>query len=198
MLEPLNTFYTTTDASRVLGVDPLTVAKWVDKGLLKGHKTAGGHRRIQHEDLRAFLIRQKMPLPPEFAKPAGKQRLLIVDDYENMLRSLKRAFKRDGDEVEVMTTTSGVEALLLLSTFRPDAMLIDLLMPNLDGYEVLRRVRAHDEFSTVKLIAMTGDAHAEACAEALKAGALACLDKPFQPEDVLKLIREPGITASAG
>lgn len=191
--------YSTTDVGRIVDVEAFTVSRWVDKGLLPAFRTPGGHRRIHEADLRAFLLARRLPMPPELeVLRSAKVRLLVLDDEQLVLTSLGRAFKRWSNAVELVKTRSGIEALLLLAHDKPDAVLIDLCMPELDGVEVMRRVRKISALDGVKLVAMTGSAPEALTAAALKAGALACLAKPVNPVDVLRLIAPQAVEDAAG
>ena len=194
----MENLFTTHDAAAILKVHPFTVAKWIDRGKIKAWRTAGGHRRVQGEDLRRYLVENQLPVPPELLAAEMRLRLLVVDDELLALRTIERAFKPLADQVHLTTTTSGVEALLLLVELKPDAMLIDINMPGLDGYEVCRRVRAHPSLSTVTLIAITALHRPEIVGNALKAGAVACLAKPFAAEQVLALARKSPVQVPPG
>src|SRR5512145_3304763 len=107
----MDRIYTTHDIARLLQVDPSTVSKWIDRGILLAFRTPGGHRRVRSTDLRTFLIAHQMPVPDELG--SGVVRLLIVDDEKPVLDAMRRAFKPYSAQVDATTTTSGVEALLL-------------------------------------------------------------------------------------
>ena len=128
-------------------------------------------------------------MPEELGSSLVK--LLVVDDEKPVLDSLKRAFKPYASQVEVTTTTSGVEALLLISEQKPHGLLIDLSMPDMDGLEVVRRVHARKQLEGVRCITMTSKPNQDLTAQSLKAGALACLAKPIDPRQVLELFRVP-------
>lgn len=181
--------YTTHDISRLLQVDPSTVSKWIDRGILVAFRTPGGHRRVRSGDLRTFLIAHEMPVPEELGSALVK--LLVVDDEKPVLDAIKRAFKPFASQVELTTTSSGVEALLAVSELKPHGMLIDLNMPEVDGLEVCRRIRARKPLESVKLITMTGRHTQDLIDQSLKAGAVACLGKPVDPQQVLELFRVP-------
>jgi len=187
-MEPV---FTTHDAARVLGIHPFTVGRHIDQGLLKAYRTAGGHRRVRAVDLRRFLLEHDMPLPPELASDGNKVKLLVVDDEPLVLSALRRAFKPFANEVDLTLTTSGIEALLLLGDLRPDAMLMDLNMPDLDGFEVCRRAMAFKFLAGVKVVAMTALYRSDIIGSALTAGAVACLEKPINPREVLALVKKP-------
>jgi excisionase family DNA binding protein len=186
MADPL---YTTHDISRLVQVDPSTVSKWIDRGILVAFRTPGGHRRVRGADLRSFLIAHEMPVPEELGN--SLVRLLAVDDEKPVLDTLKRAFKAHAHQVEFTTTTSGVEALLLVTELKPHGLLIDLHMPEVDGFEICRRVKARKNLEAVRLITMTGRHTPEVVEQSLKAGAVACLAKPVDVAQVLELFRVP-------
>jgi excisionase family DNA binding protein len=185
----MESLYTTHDISRLLQVDPSTVSKWIDRGILLAFRTPGGHRRVRSGDLRSFLIAHQMPVPDELG--SSTIQLLVVDDEKPVLDGLKRAFKPHQTQVDIVTTTSGVEALLLVSENKPHGMLIDLNMPDLDGLEVCRRIRARKPLEGVRLITMTARHSQEVVEQSLKAGAIACLPKPVDVQQVLDLFRVP-------
>ena len=93
--------------------------------------------------------------------------------------------------MELTTTTSGVEALLLVTELKPHGLLIDLNMPEVDGFEVCRRIRARKNLEGVRLITMTGRHTPELVEQSLKAGAVACIAKPVEVGQVLELFRVP-------
>jgi excisionase family DNA binding protein len=185
----MDQLYTTHDIAALLQVDPSTVSKWIDRGLLLAFRTPGGHRRVRGADLRTFLIAHQMPVPDELGSSAIK--LIIVDDEKTVVDGLKRAFKPYASQVDVTTTTSGVEALLLVSEQRPHGLLIDLNMPEVDGLEVCRRIRARKQFEGVRLLTMTARHTPEMVAESQKAGAIACLAKPVDVAQVLEIFKVP-------
>lgn len=185
----MDQLYTTHDISRLLQVDPSTVSKWIDRGILMAFRTPGGHRRVRSSDLRSFLIAHQMPVPEELGSPVV--RLLVVDDEKAVLDSVKRTFKPFASQIELTTTTSGVEALLLVSEQKPHGMLIDLNMPDIDGLEVCRRIRARKQLESVRLITMTGRHSQDTIDASLKAGAIACLPKPVDAQQVVDLFRVP-------
>lgn len=185
----MDQLYTTHDISRLLQVDPSTVSKWIDRGILLAFRTPGGHRRVRAGDLRAFLIQHQMPVPDELG--SGAIKLVIVDDEKPVLEAMKRAFKPFAAQVELVTTTSGVEAVLLVSEQRPHGLLIDLNMPDLDGLEVCRRIRSRKPLDGVKIITMTGRHTPDQVEASMKAGATACLPKPVDVQQVLEQFKIP-------
>lgn len=112
----------------------------------------------------------------------GNQCILIVDDHEEVLKFMEIGFKHHG--FEVIKATSGMEALELIRSREPDIMLLDIIMPEMDGLEVLRQLRS---FSSMPVIAFsaTPDNHDNA----LKLGANEFMIKPFYPEDMISRVK---------
>jgi excisionase family DNA binding protein len=189
----MDQLFTTHDISRLLQVDPSTVSKWIDKGILTAFRTPGGHRRVRSGDLRTFLVAHQMPVPDELG--GGPVRLMVVDDEKPVLEAFRRAFKPYSGFVELILTTSGVEALLQVYELRPQGMLIDLNMPDLDGFEVCRRIRARKQLDGTKLITMTARYSPEVADQSMKAGADECLAKPVDANQLIQLLKISGASS---
>jgi len=185
----MSELYTTHDVSKMLQVDASTVSKWIDKGILTAYRTPGGHRRVRAQELRSFLIAHEMPVPEELG--SAQVHLLVVDDEKNVLEGIKRTFRPHQNTVQLTCTTSGIEALLLLAELKPHGLIVDLTMPDFDGYEVCRAVRSRKSLEGVRIVTMTGRHTQDVVNQSLKAGAVACLSKPLDVDEVLGLFRVP-------
>ena len=189
MLNSLDPIFTTHDAAALLGVHPSTVAKWIDSGTLKAFKTLGGHRRIAATELRECFQAAGREVPPELQSVEAKLNVLVIDDEPATLRAIKLLFKPFAGQVSLSMMSSGIEALIWVGVNRPDAVLIDINMPGLDGFEVCRSIRKYEQLEKVVVILMTGNRSEAGAAEAVTAGAAGCLAKPLAAEEVLTLIR---------
>ena len=109
--------------------------------------------------------------------------VLVVDDQPKLLRFVEIDLKLRG--FEVTTTTSGEEALKLCKAGQPDVMLLDMIMPELDGCEVLKRLRAFSKLPVIAFSASHGSQD-----EAMKCGANDFLNKPFRSDEMVRRIRE--------
>lgn len=178
---------TSSEVGELLQVNPSSVKKWVDDGLLLAFRTPGGHRRIRAADLVSFLVRHEMPIPPDL-QDAAKKRLLIVDDETDQLKALSRSFKRFADRVEVTTTSNGIDALVLVGSFHPHAVLLDVYMPGIDGLEVCRRLKKNPATKDVQVYVVSGAFTSALEQKALEAGAVKCLPKPIDAKAVLTLM----------
>lgn len=179
--------FTTYDIGRMTGTDPTTVHKWIDRGLLRGYRTPGGHRRVRSEDLRTFLAAHKMPIPRELGGN-GALRVLLADGDAGELRSLGRSLRRLKPSWQVDTVASGVEALLSASREPPDVLVLDLHLPELDGFSVCKHLAARPDTASVKLVALVSRVTAEIERKAKVAGARTVLKKSASGAELVEII----------
>jgi CheY-like chemotaxis protein len=116
------------------------------------------------------------------------QRILVVDDVEENRVVVRQALERSG--FEVREAESGSDCLATVERWRPDAVLLDIRMPGMDGYEVTRRLRANEEFAKLPIIALTAGAFSEDRERAEAAGVDGWLPKPVILPDLLALLRK--------
>jgi excisionase family DNA binding protein len=178
---------TSSEVGELLQVNPSSVKKWVDDGLLLAFRTPGGHRRIRAIDLVSFLVRHEMPIPVDL-QDAAKKRLLIVDDEVDQLKALARSLKRFADRVEVTTTSNGIDALVLVGSFHPHAVLLDVYMPGIDGLEVCRRLKKNPATKDVQVYVVSGSFTSALEQKALEAGAAKCIPKPIDVRNLLSIM----------
>lgn len=181
---------TSSEVGELLQVNPSSVKKWVDDGLLLAFRTPGGHRRIRAADLVLFLVHHSMPIPTDL-QDAAKKRLLIVDDEVDQLKALARSLKRFADRVEVTTTSNGIDALVLVGSFQPHVVLLDVYMPGIDGLEVCRRLKKNPSTKDVQVYVVSGSFTSALEQKALEAGAAKCLAKPIDVRNVIALMYPP-------
>jgi excisionase family DNA binding protein len=188
---------TSSEVGELLQVNPSSVKKWVDDGRLPAFRTPGGHRRIRAADLVQFLDVHRMPIPRDL-EPTARRRILIVDDDAAQLKAFTRAFKRHADRLETVTAANGIDALVLVGSFRPHFVLLDVLMPGIDGLEVCRRLKMNRETSSIGVVIVTGHVTPALKRKALEAGALRVLEKPVDVESVVDLlVPSSGVAAIA-
>jgi len=163
-------YLTPNEAADLLMVAPATLRAWSGKGLIQAQTTAGGHRRFPREEVER-LRREHM------ARAPGR-RILIVDDEAPITRYLS-ALLGGIEGVVTAVAHDGFSAGQLVHSFRPDTLLLDLMMPALDGFEVCARMKADAATRDLRIVAMTGYATPENIERVLAAGANACLAKPL-------------------
>jgi len=179
--------FTTYDIGRMTGTDPTTVHKWIDRGLLLGYRTPGGHRRVRGEDLRAFLVSHKMPVPKELGD-TGALRVLLADDDAGTARSLVRSLKRLRPSWEVETVASGLEALLTASRKPPEVFVFDMRLREMGALEVCNHLRGRPETASIRLIGLARRVGADLERKLKAAGATAVLRKPVSGGELAEAI----------
>jgi len=168
----------TGDVARYCGVSPGAVWKWVKKGRLKAYRLPGGAYRIERGAFKAFLRENDLPVDPTFfARPV--KRVLIIDDEPTIVEVVVRAVQQVKEGVEVATATDGFEAGLQIATFKPDLLVLDLMMPQIDGFEVCRTVRRNPSTAHIKILIITAYGIHENIERALKLGADDFMHKPL-------------------
>jgi len=188
--------FSSRQVGKMVGADPSSVNRWIDSGRLKAYRTPGGHRRVLYDDLMRFLGEWGIPMPDEL-KPTNLS-LLLVDDDEQYLKSLRKALMRADKSLDIQTCSSGIEALIMLGSRRPDVVLLDVFMPGLDGVEVCRRIKTNADTQHVVVVANSGRPSGAMEKKMMEAGASAFLTKPFKPAVLLDAIRpEMGAAISA-
>jgi len=182
---------TSYQVGALLQVNPSSINKWVKDGRIPAFRTPGGHRRIRAADLVHFLVSHNMPVPKTLAG-ASKRRLLLVDDDPKQLEAISRMFKAHSERIDVATVTNGVDALVQIGSIKPHVAVIDVVMPNIDGIEVCRRLKANPETSAIRIVLTSGHLTPEVEKQAIAAGADAVAPKPL---DIAVVLRE--VEASA-
>jgi excisionase family DNA binding protein len=181
---------TSHQVGKLLQVNPSSINKWVKDGLMRAFRTPGGHRRIRAADLIIFLNQHQMPIPRGLAG-ALRKRLLVVDDDPRQLMGLYRVFKPYSERLEVQIVDNGIDALMQLGSFKPHMAILDVLMQPIDGFEVLRRLRAKEDMKDLTIIMTASQLTPELEAKAKKAGALRCVQKPVDYKQILDDLEIP-------
>ena len=170
-------------AAKFLGVAQSTIRKWSDQGRLPAFYTPGGHRRYRRADLDAFLER---------SGPGGKTKegplVLIVDDDPGL-----RGFVRASLELEGYTVREAAnadEGLAALEEEPPDLILLDVMMPQVDGWEMLQRVQERHGVGAIPVLMFSGKVDERAASEAASRGAQGFIGKPFDPQQLIESAKQ--------
>lgn len=180
-------FFTTSEAAQICGVAHTTVIRWIGEGKLKAHETPGGHRRIESKDLLGFLKRFGIPVPDSLAAE-HPFRVLAVDDEKVMLSMLRKMVDASPDKIELHLATHGMAALMLIGKIHFNVIILDVVMPDMDGIEVCKALKRNPDTAGMKIIAMTGKPLSEEQEEYLERNTECLLKKPFSPSLLLELI----------
>ncbi|MCD6521062.1 MAG: response regulator [Anaerolineae bacterium] len=168
---------TTGEVAKYCHVSHVAVWKWIKSGKLPAYRLPGGHYRIERGAFKEFLRKHGIPIDPKFFGRTRK-RILVIDDDPPVLEVVSRAFEQFAQEVEVATASDGFEAGLQVATFQPDLLILDLMMPRLDGFAVCRLVRQDPRTAHVKILILTAYGSHENIQRALEAGADDFVHKP--------------------
>ena len=167
-------------AAKYLGMAQSTIRKWSDNGRLAAFYTPGGHRRYRRSDLDHFLERGGSTAP---RRGEGRRLILIVDDDDRL-----REFVRVNLEMEgyaVREASNAEEGLKALEDEPPDLILLDVMMPQVDGWEMLQRVQERHGVGAIPVIMFSGKVEEHAAGAAHSRGAHGFIGKPFDPQQLI-------------
>ena len=151
-------FLGTLRIARMCQVTPATVAHWIDQGYLKGHRTPTGHRRVDSEDLVAFLREHQMPVPPDLENevPEAKDAIVIVEDDKSYGKLLLRAIESSDVKADVTLAVTGMDGLIEIGRANPAVVVLDYSLPDLNAAEVVERLLAPGRQLDAEVLIVTG------------------------------------------
>src|SRR5881397_231850 len=165
-------------AAKFLGVAQSTIRKWSDVGRVPAFYTPGGHRRYKRGDLEAFLERSGP------GKPARGPLVLLVDDDAQVREVVRVNLEMEG--YAVREASNAEDGLAALEDESPDLILLDVMMPEVDGWEMLRRVQERHGVGAIPVVMFSGKVDEQNAAEATARGAQGFLGKPFDPQQLIE------------
>lgn len=168
--------FTTGEAAEICKVSQQTIIRCFDAGRLEGFRVPGSRfRRIPRQSLVKFMQENKIPLD---AIESGKRKVLIVDDDAEIVELIVEVLRRDG-RFETETASSGYEAGIATQRFRPELILLDYMLPDVNGNVVCQTIRKNPEFESIRIIIVSGVVKQDEIAQLLKSGAQDFIRKPF-------------------
>ena len=168
--------FTTGEAAVICRVSQQTIIRCFDAGRLEGFRVPGSRfRRIPRQNLIKFMKDNNIPLD---SMESGKRKVLIVDDDAEIVELLEEVLERDG-RFEVKTASSGYEAGMATQRFRPELILLDYMLPDVNGNVVCQTIRSNPEFENIKIIIVSGVVKQDEISQLLKSGAEDFIRKPF-------------------
>ena len=177
------TVFTTGEAAKICKVSQQTIIRCFDNGTLKGFRVPGSRfRRIPRDQLFAFMKDNGIPTD---ALESGKRKVLIVDDDEELVELLVDVFARDG-RFDIKTANNGFDAGMLVKEFRPDLVVLDVMLPDINGREVCQRVRSDSSLEMVKILCISGMVENDKVQELVDSGANDFMQKPFTVDRLLE------------
>ena len=176
---PIKTVFTTGEAARICKVSQQTIIRCFDNGQLKGFRVPGSKfRRIPREQL--FLFMRDNGIPTD-ALETGKRKVLVVDDDPDLVDLIIAVLDGDG-RFETKVANNGFEAGMMVKEYHPDLIVLDVMLPDINGKEVCVRVRGDGSLENVKIICISGMVERDKIRELKDAGANDFLQKPFDTD----------------
>ena len=177
------TVFTTGEAAKICKVSQQTIIRCFDSGQLKGFRVPGSRfRRIPRDQLYAFMRDNGIPTD---ALESGKRKVLIVDDDEELVELISDVLERDG-RFEIRVANNGFDAGMVVKEYRPDLVVLDIMLPDINGKEVCQRIRADSNLEEVRVICISGMVEEDKVGELMAAGANDFMHKPFEVEKLIE------------
>jgi excisionase family DNA binding protein len=185
VVKRMKTVFTTGEAAKICKVSQQTIIRCFDSGQLKGFRVPGSRfRRIPRDQLYAFMRDNGIPTE---ALDSGKRKILVVDDDEDLVELIVDQLQRDG-RFETRSVNNGFGAGMLIKEFRPDLVVLDVMLPDINGLEVCRLVRGDKTMDDVRIICISGMVEEDRIQQLRDAGANDFIKKPFDVEMLIERI----------
>lgn len=156
---------TTLQVARMLGMAVRSVQMMVDRGLLQGWKTPGGHRRIARSSVLRWVETHRhgtviAPASSTSAAPVTvprrAPRLLLIEDSSHFQSLIALLVRRELPQADLHVAEDGISGLAMTGRLDPDVLMVDLLLPGIDGAALIARLRSHEQFKRLSLVVVTG------------------------------------------
>ena len=179
----MKTVFTTGEAAKICKVSQQTIIRCFDNLQLKGFRVPGSRfRRIPRESLYRFMKDNGIPTD---ALESGKRKVLLVDDDVELVEVVQQFLEADG-RFEIRIAQNGFDAGMMVKEYHPDIILLDVMLPDINGKEVCHRVRADNTLEDVRILCMSGMIEADKIQELKLAGADDYLQKPFDADGLIE------------
>jgi excisionase family DNA binding protein len=184
-MDKIKGLYTTGEAAEICNVSQQTIIRCFDAGRLDGFRIPGSKfRRIPKESLIKFMKENDIPLK---ALETGKKKILIVDDDVEIVELIVDVLTRDG-RFDVKSASSGYDAGIVTEQFHPDVIILDYMLPDVNGNIVCQTIRRNPELNNIRIIIVSGVVNPSEIEDLLKAGAEDFIKKPFNITDLVDKI----------
>jgi len=178
-------------ASKYCNVSPKSIINWIESGHIEAYKTVGGHRRIKMSDLENFMKKQGIPIPEDEIADE-RIRILVVDDDPIIVETIVQALEEDEYDYEVISASDGFEAGIQVNHFKPHLLILDIMMPDIKGYEVCKKIKSGEDTKDTKIIVLSAYLDDEKFEKMKENGADVCFSKPLPlpqlKEEVARLL----------
>jgi len=175
--------YTTGEAAKICKVSQQTIIRCFDSGQLKGFRVPGSRfRRIPRAEL--FMFMRDNGIPTD-ALESGKRKIMVVDDDVSLVELITDILERDG-RFEIRSVNNGFDAGMMVKEYHPDLLVLDVMLPDINGKEVCTRVRGDATMDDVKIICISGMVEQDKIEDLRQSGANEFLQKPFEMDILIE------------
>lgn len=187
-MEKIKSLFTTGEAAEVCNISQQTIIRCFDSGKLDGFRIPGSRfRRIPRDCLLKFMKENSIPLDNLEVEKSGKIKVLIVDDDAEIVELMVDVLNRDG-RMEIRTASSGYDAGLITQQFMPDVIILDYMLPDVNGNIVCQTIKRNMQFQHIKIIIVSGVVNQDEIEDLLNAGAAQFIKKPFNISELVERI----------
>jgi len=180
-------FLPVTEAARKLGIDRVTLFRWIKKGYLAAKTLPSGRHRIPVDEVERLLHEGRPSIAS--GSSTGPYRIVIIDDEKGMLDLMSEMVELCGLDVSVKAVQDGLSALIDIGAFNPDLIIIDYYLPDIDGLKIIEKIKENTRIGDIPIILVSGMLTLDE--DAIKRHNItAFLKKPFQPDDLTSLIKQ--------
>jgi excisionase family DNA binding protein len=184
-MDKMKDLFTTGEAAEICKISQQTIIRCFDAGRLEGFRVPGSRfRRIPRLSLIKFMKDNSIPLD---TIASGKKKVLIVDDDDEIVELMVDILARDG-RFETITASSGYEAGIATEQFRPEVILLDYMLPDINGNVVCRTIRSNPKFEDIRIIIVSGVVREDEIEQLLQSGAEDFIRKPFKVDELIDKI----------
>ena len=186
-------YLTTGEAARLCGVQLNTIKNWIRNGEIPAVRTPGGHWRIPRAGFLAFMSRMGIALPEEAnRKESDKPSILIIDDDPAAHELMSGMLALEFPEHEIHSAFDGYSGLIDIGLYQPDLVLLDIMMPEVNGLEIIHRLKQPDSpMPHARIIAVTAASDRRLVVRRIRAAKPeALLFKPLDADTFTETVRK--------
>ena len=184
-IKAVDKIFTITQAAKLCGLNRIALWRWIKSGKLQAYQTPTGQYKIKKEDLEQFVRKDLKYIQPILKE--NLPRILIVDDDDSVRKYFRRILSND--QYEIGEAFNGFQAGLKIMKFKPLLVILDLFMPEIDGFYICRQLKTDPATKHIKIIAISGYNSSENKDKILELGADVFLEKPINKKDLLISIK---------
>ncbi|QSR34607.1 excisionase [Marinobacterium iners] len=185
------TVLSSAEAAKQLNVSLRTIQLWVEQDILPAWRTPGGHRRIPAEAVAQLIAQQQAQVAQHTPKkPDRPLKILLVEDEVYLRKLYSKYLVRLHVQVELEVAENGFQGLIKLGEIKPDLLITDLMMPAMDGCEMIRSIRKGQYLPDNRIVVVTAMDPSSAEVADLRQSGLQVLHKPLLLEDLKQLLEQ--------